>query len=492
MSFYEKLCELAEIQPLKQSLAFNLSDSTILLSEKNLNERITAGLHVFLKLALEDEEVIERIDKLLLDHYIARIDSILSEQLDVILHHQSFQALESLWTSLKYVTDRAPINSNIKLEILDLSKEDIQEDFTEATDITKTILYKHIYTQEYDTPGGEPITTIITDYQFQSHQFDINLLRKLATIAAYTHCPFIGSVNNNFFYKKTFDEVIQIDDLSNYMERSEYLQWSAFREEENSRYIGLTLPRFLLRIPYGEHQSIKSFLYQEQFTHNLPKSYLWGCASFAFASNLIRSFSEYGWTVNIRGPESGGKVENLLLHKYNAGYGLQTKIPTEILIPETKELEFANLGFIPLSYYKNSTFACFFSANSIQKPTIYDSLEATANSRINARLPYIFLSSRLGHYLKVLQRENIGSQKSREELEFELNRWLQSLVTRMNSPGPELIAIHPLREGKIQVIETDDNPGYYKINLHAIPHFQVEGIDVQLSLIAQLPSKNKI
>lgn len=209
------------------------------------------------------------------------------------------------------------------------------------------------------------------------------------------------------------------------------------------------------------------------------------------AANLTRSFAKYGWMLNIRGAESGGKIEKLLVHHYDVGRGLQAKIPTEIVIPETREFEYANLGFIPLSYYKNSDNACFFSVNSIQKPQEYSTKEATANGRINARLPYVFLSSRLGHYLKVMQRENIGSNKNRMELEAELNQWLQTLITKMNNPGPDLVATHPLRDGKIVVEDISDNPGFFKVSMSILPHFQIEGVDVQLSLVSKLPKAIK-
>lgn len=492
MAVYERLCEVADIKPFASALSLSAFNTPTAMAEKTLNERVTAALQVFLDLVANDStHSVERVDKVLLDHYIARLDDMMNQQLDAILHHEKFQQLESLWRGLKYVVDRTDFRANIKLEILDVDKETLRDDFADVPDTTQSGLYKHVYVQEYDTPGGEPVSAMISNYEFDAGAPDVALLRELSKVAAVTHCPFIGAVGAQFFNKQQVNDVMRVDDLNNYMERAEYIRWNSFRETEDSRYIGLTLPRFLLRLPYGENNPVKSFVYRENVDETNAKNYLWGNASFAFAANMTRSFKSNGWTVNIRGPESGGKVENMPLHQYDAGRGVQTKIPSEIIIPETRELEFANLGFIPLSYYKNSDFACFFSANSTQKPTIYSTSEATANSRINARLPYIFLSSRLGHYLKVLQRENIGSSKNREELEMELNDWLQSLVTKMNNPGPELAATHPLRDGRVEVVAIPDNPGYYRVNLYAIPHFQVEGIDVKLSLVAQLPTGEK-
>ena len=462
------------------------------MADKSLDERITAALGVFFECVLNTDhnplEHINHIDKTLLDYYIAQIDHQITEKLNAVMHHPDFQALESLWSSLKYLTDKIDFRANIKLEILDIDKTSLLDDFNDASDTSQSGLYNHIYTQEYDMPGGEPISAMISDFHFDASHHDIVLLREISKVAAVTHCPFIGNIGAAFFHKNTLDDVMQIHDLAHYLERAEYIRWNAFRETDDARYIGLTLPQFLLRLPYGHDNPVKLFNYTNQ-AHPIAEKYLWGKSSFAFAANMATSFKQNGWTVNIRGPESGGKVHNLPLHYYDAGRGLHAKIPTEILIPETRELEFAQAGFIPLSYYKNSDFACFFSANSVQKPLLYDSSEATANSRINARLPYIFLSARLGHYLKVLQRENIGSPKNRDGLQAELNRWLQTLVTKMNNPGPELAATHPLREGHVDVLDIPDNPGYYRINLFAIPHFQVEGIDVRLSLVAQMPVK---
>lgn len=488
-SEYHRLCQSIDITPINKSLSLSNYLDLLIMAESSIEERLTAALYVLLQWITGDTNTIKRVDRVLLDHYIAKIDEVLNKQLDAILHHADFQSLEATWRSVHYLVERTDFQANTTVEILDVNKECLRLDFDNASDITQAGLYKHIYTQEYDTPGGEPISAMISDYEFDSSTLDIELLRQIAKVAATTHCPFIAAANAKFFHKKDINEVVCIDDLASYMERAEYIRWQSLRENEDCRFIGLTLPRFLLRLPYGIDNPINTFNYQEHVAGPTAKKYLWGNASFALAVNIGRSFKKYGWAVNIRGPESGGKVENLLLHNYDIGRGFQTKIPTEILIPETLELAFAQQGFIPLCYYKNSDFACFFSANSIHKPALYNDEMANANARINSRLPYIFLSARLGHYLKVFQRENIGSNKSHTELEQELNRWLQTLVTKMNNPGPELAATHPLREGKIIVEMAADNPGFYRVNLIALPHFQIEGVDVHLAVVAQLPGK---
>ena len=485
---YERLSRLVDISPVEQGIDLGVFANVRAMAEADRNARLNAALQVFLEVIMESSGTVERIDKALLDGYIARIDATISRQLDEILHHPRFQEIESTWRGLKYLVERCDFKANIKVEILDVAKDDLREDFEESPDTTQSGLYKHLYVQEYDMPGGQPVSAIIANYEFDASAQDIGLLTEVSRVSAATHAPFLASVGAKFFLKDSIDEIPKIHDLATYMDRAEYIRWKGFRESEDARYIGLTLPRFLLRLPYGkDNNPVRAFNYEEQVNAEGHENYLWGNSAFAFAANMARSFKENGWCVQIRGPESGGKVENLPIHLYDAGRGLQSKIPTEILIPETRELEFAELGFIPLSYYKNSDFACFFSANSAQKPAEYETEEATANSRVNARLPYIFLVSRLAHYLKVLQRENIGSTKSRKVLEDELNDWIQTLVTKMNDPEPELISSHPLRDGRVEVKEIPENPGFYSVNLYVMPHFQIEGVDVRLSLVSQMP-----
>ncbi len=479
----------AHIQDTQAELALVDFSSSEKMAQQSSDKRTLAALQVLLEMLIKHDGDIDKVDRVLVDYYINQLDTMLDAQLDVILHHPEFRELESLWTSLKYLVDRTEFRANSKIDVLDVSRANLADDFAEASELVQSSLYQHVYVQEYDTPGGQPYAAMLAAYEFTADKQDMDLLCPISQVAAAAHCPCIASASPQFFAKQTYDEVLRIEDLSAYMERAEYINWNSLRNSEDARYIGLTLPRFLLRLPYGKDNPIKAFNYNENVIATNADHYLWGQASFAFAANLMRSFKEHGWLVNIRGPESGGKVERLPLHQYDVGQGLLTKIPSQVIIPETKELELARLGFIPLSYYKNSDYACFFSANSIQRPAEYSEPEATANSRINARLPYVFLSARLGHYLKVLQRENIGANKNANELEIELNTWLQRLVTKMNNPGPELAATHPLRAGHVVVAPILDNPGYYTVSLYAMPHFQVEGIDVTLSLVGQLPGK---
>ncbi len=487
-SVYESLCSKINLKPVSAARPLEAFQNNDLLSESSADERLARAMSVFMNLLADASKPVDRLDKSLLDFHIGRIDEQISRQLDAVMHTPEFQALEGRWRGAKFDIDRTDFRRNVRIELLDLSKEALLLDFEDTPEIIQSGLYRHTYIDEYDTPGGQPISALISDYEFTNSPQDIALLRNISKVAAAAHMPFIGSVGRQFFGKETMEEVAAIQDIANYFDRAEFIKWKSFRDTDDARYVGLTMPRVLGRLPYGPDTTpVRGFNYQEDVKGPDHNRYLWVNASFAFAANMVRSFMDNGWCVQIRGPQAGGKVEDLPLHLYDLGTGYQPKIPTEVLIPETREFEFANLGFIPLSFYKNHDFACFFSANSTQKPVLYETKEATANSRINARLPYIFLLSRIAHYLKMIQRENIGTTKDRRLLELELNTWIKGLVTEMKDPGDELQSSHPLREAKVIVEDIEDNPGFFRIKLFVVPHFQIEGMDIGLSLVSQMP-----
>ncbi|WP_447748181.1 type VI secretion system contractile sheath large subunit [Pseudomonas nicosulfuronedens] len=485
---YASLFDKINLSPVSSLTDIEVYQNTDALSDVSADERVTAAVSVFLDLLQRSSQKVERLDKTLLDEHIAQLDGQISRQLDAIMHHPDFQRVESTWRGVKSLIDQTDFRQNVRIELLDISKNHLVQDFEDAPEIAQSGLYVHTYTEEYDTPGGEPIAAAISNYEFDRGPRDITLLRNISKVAAAAHMPFIGSVGPAFFGKETMEEVAAIKDIGNYFDRAEYLKWKSFRDSDDARYIGLTMPRVLGRLPYGpDTVPVRSFNYVESVKGPDHDKYLWTNASFAFASNMVKSFINNGWCVQIRGPQAGGAVTDLPIHLYDLGTGNQVKIPSEVMIPETREFEFANLGFIPLSYYKNRDYACFFSANSAQKPALYETADATANSRINARLPYIFLLSRIAHYLKLIQRENIGTTKDRRLLELELNNWIRGLVTEMTDPSDDLQASHPLRDAKVTVEDIEDNPGFFRVKLYAIPHFQVEGMDVNLSLVSQMP-----
>lgn len=487
-SVYASLFKKINLTPVSCLGDVNLFQDNQALSDVTTDERVTAAVQVFLERLKQSGQKVDRLDKTLLDGHIAMLDEQISLQLDVVMHHPDFQRVESGWRGLKFLVDRTDFRQNVKIELLDVSKNDLRQDFEDCPEIIQSGMYRHTYIQEYDTPGGEPIASVISNYEFDASPQDIALLKNISKVSAAAHMPFIGSVGPEFFLKKSMEEVAAIKDIGNYFERAEYIKWKAFRDTDDSRYIGLTMPRVLGRLPYGpDTLPVRSFNYVEEVKGPDHQKYLWTNASFAFAANMMKSFIKNGWCVQIRGPQAGGAVTDLPIHLYDLGTGNQVKIPSEVMISETREFEFSNLGFIPLSYYKNRDYSCFFSANSAQIPAIYDTADATANSRINSRLPYVFLLSRIAHYLKLIQRENIGTTKDRRLLELELNTWVRTLVTEMTDPGDDLQASHPLRDAKVTVEDIEDNPGFFRVKLYAVPHFQVEGMDVNLSLVSQMP-----
>jgi type VI secretion system protein ImpC len=433
-----------------------------------------------------------RVDPLRLDHDLATIDRLLCSQIDTILHHPAFQTLESAWRGLQFLVDRTEFRRNVLIEVLDVSKETLRQDFEDAPELIQSGLFLQTYVQEYDTPGAYPIGAIIANYEFDASAPDVSLLRNLSKVAAAAHMPFIGAVSPEFFGRSTMEEVTGIRDLPGYFDRAAYLKWKAYRDTDDARYVGLTLPRFLVRLPYGpDTNPVRAFNYTEDVRTGGSRSFLWANAAFAFAVNLVRSFVRNGWCLQIRGPQAGGLIPDLPVNLYDLDTGHLGKIATDALIPETREFEFAELGLIALSYTSNHDYACFYSAHSTQKPTHYETRDAAANSRINARLPYIFLLSRIAHYLKMIQRENIGTTKDRRLLEQELNAWISSLVTVMTTPGDDLQASHPLREARVVVEDIEDNPGFFRIALFVVPHFQIEGMDVSLSLMSQMPKSKR-
>ncbi|MDI2590479.1 type VI secretion system contractile sheath large subunit [Pseudomonas sp. 681] len=487
-SVYGALFNKINLNPVTELGSIDAFQNAEALSEVSVDERVTAAVSVLLKLLERSPQKVERLDKVLLDEHIASLDMQISRQLDAVMHDPDFQRVESTWRGVKSLIDQTDFRQNVRIELLDIRKDHLVQDFEDAPEIAQSGLYFHTYTQDYDTPGGEPIAAAISNFEFDRSPQDIALLRNISKVSAAAHMPFIGSVGPAFFGKESMEEVAAIKDIGNYFDRAEYIKWKAFRDSDDARYIGLTMPRVLGRLPYGpDTVPVRSFNYIESVKGPDHDRYLWTNASFAFAANMVKSFINNGWCVQIRGPQSGGAVTELPIHLYDLGTGNQVKIPSEVMIPETREFEFANLGFIPLSYYKNRDYACFFSANSAQKPALYDTTDATANSRINARLPYIFLLSRIAHYLKLIQRENIGTTKDRRLLELELNKWIGGLVTEMTDPGDDLQASHPLRDAKVTVEDIEDNPGFFRVKLYAVPHFQVEGMDVNLSLVSQMP-----
>jgi type VI secretion system protein ImpC len=448
------------------------------------------GVQAFIAELITPKREGEKIDKALVDALIAEIDFKLSRQIDEILHHPTFQKLESAWRGLKFVIDRCDFRENIKVELLNCSKEDLLADFEDSPEVPKSGLYKIVYSAEYGQFGGKPVGAIIANYEFGPGPQDIALLQKCASVAAMSHAPFIAAAGPQFFGLKDFMNLPNLKDLKSLFEGPQYTKWQSFRETEDSRYVGLVMPRFLLRLPFGANTvPVKAFNYEENVVGK-HDGYCWGNAVYAFATRVADSFAKFRWCPNIIGPLAGGSVENLPLHQYEAMGEIQTKIPTEIMLTERREYELSEEGFIGLTFRKDSDNACFFSANSAQKPKYFGQSEegraAELNYRLGTQLPYMFIICRLAHYLKVLQREQIGTWKERADLEKELNDWIGQYVADMDVVSAGVRGRRPLRKARIIVSEVEGNAGWYKVDMQVRPHFKYMGAFFTLSLVGKL------
>ncbi len=434
---------------------------------------------------LKPEEVL--VDKAGVDVAIAELDSLLARQVDYVLHHPSFQGLERAWRSLRYLVANVNFRENIQIHLLNCSKQDLIDDFEDAPEIAKSGLYRLVYSTEYGTFGGEPYGEIVADYEFDPGPVDMNLLANCAAVAAMAHVPFLGNASPRFFGESSFDQLATYSDVRAIFQTPQYTRWNSFRDSEDSRYVALCLPRFLLRHPYERHH-VHAFTYIER--SSIKAHYLWGRASFALATRVADSFARYRWSPNIVGPTAGGAVEGLPMLGYRSMRGFEKRMPTEIQLTERHEYELSEEGFIGLVHLKGDDKGCFFSANSCQRPKTYPKTDegraASLGARLGAQLPYIFIVCRIAHYLKVLQREEIGRHLERGDLERELNLWLRQYVSDMDNPAPAVRGKRPLRQAQIKVEEVPGQPGWYRAKLELRPHLKYMGASFTLSLVGKL------
>lgn len=448
------------------------------------------GVQAFIGELITPKREGEKVDKALVDALIAEIDQKLSRQVDEILHHPAFQKLESAWRGLKFVVDRTDFRENIKLELLNCSKEDLLADFEDSPEVPKSGLYKVVYSAEYGTFGGRPYGAMIANYEFGPGPQDIALLQKCAAVATMSHAPFLAAAGPQFFGLKDFLNLPNLKDLKALFEGPQYTKYNSFRDTEDARYVGLLMPRFLLRLPFSQNTvPVKAFNYEEDVVGK-HDAYCWGNAVYAMATRIADSFAKYRWCPNIIGPQAGGAVENLPLHQYEAMGEIQTKCPVEIMLTERREFELSEEGFIGLTFRKDSDNACFFSANSVQRPKYFGQSEAgreaELNYRLGTQLPYMFIICRLSHYIKVLQREQIGSWKERADLEKELNEWIGQFVADQDVVSAAIRGRRPLRKAKIEVTDVEGNAGWYKVDMKVRPHFKYMGAFFTLSLVGKL------
>ncbi|MFC4161725.1 type VI secretion system contractile sheath large subunit [Chitinimonas lacunae] len=424
---------------------------------------------------------------------IAELDRKLSEQINLIIHHEEFQQLESAWRGLHYLITNTETDEMLKIKVMPVTKQELHRNLRRFKGIAwdQSPLFKRVYEEEYGQFGGEPFGCLVGDYYFDHSPTDVELLRELAKTAAAAHCPFIAGASPTSMQMDSWQELANPRDLTKIFQTPEYAAWRSLRESEDSRYLGLAMPRFLARLPYGANTNpVEEFDFEEDTASGDHSRYSWANSAYAMAVNINRSFKYYGWCTRIRGVESGGLVENLPCHTFPTDDGgVDLKCPTEIAISDRREAELAKNGFMPLLHRKNSDVAAFIGAQSLQKPTEYYDPDATANAQLSARLPYLFAVCRFAHYLKCIVRDKIGSFKSEDEMRRWLNNWILNYVDGDPANSSETTkAKRPLAAAEVQLEEDESNPGYYRAKFFLRPHYQLEGLTVSLRLVSKLPS----
>ena len=443
----------------------------------------------FVAQVLQGEMTVSRDVEAMINARIAQIDHLISIQLNEVLHHPQFQKLEGTWRGLKYLLDNSSTSSMLKIRVLNSSKKELLRDLQRAPEFDQSALFKKVYEEEYGIFGGEPIAALIGDYEFGRTPEDLELLEKVSQVAAAAHAPFLSAASSELLNLDSFANLGAPRDLGKIFDSTEYAKWKSFRQSDDSRYVALTLPHILMRLPYGKDtKPIEGFNYDEGVDGTDHSKYLWGNAAYALGARLTAAFADYGWCAAIRGVEGGGLVEGLPTHTFRTDEGdVALKCPTEVAITDRREKELADQGFAPLVHCKGTDFAAFFSVQSCQKPKQYDSEAANANARLSAQLPYLLAVCRFAHYMKSIMRDKIGSFTSRSETERFLNKWIMQYVTEDDRASQVTKSQYPLREARVEVAEVPGKPGAYRAVAFLRPHFQLEELTVSLRLVAELP-----
>jgi len=423
---------------------------------------------------------------------IAEIDRKLTEQVNLIIHHEDFKALEGSWRGLHHLVSNTETSESLKIRVLNISKKDLGKTIKKykGTAWDQSPLFKKLYEEEFGMPGGQPYGAIVGDYYFDHSAPDVEILAGMAQIASAAHAPFISAANPSVMNMESWRELSDPRDLTKIFGTPEYAAWRSLRESEDAKYLALTMPKFLARQPWGAKTApVEDFAFEEDTEGADHGKYIWSNAAYAMGTNITRSFKLYGWCSRIRGVESGGMVEGLPTHTFPTDDGgVDMKCPTEIAITDRREAELAGNGFMPISHFKNTDYAVFIGAQSLHKPAVYDDPDATANANLGARLPYLFATCRFAHYLKCMVRDKIGSFKERSDMESWLNKWIMNYVTTATNADEETKAKYPLAEATVEVLEVPGNPGYYTSKFFLRPHYQLEGLTVSLRLVSKLPS----
>ncbi len=494
--------EKREAQPQAQATETQVSEFASLLSKEfkpktdRAREAVESAVATLAEQALRDTALISDDTVKTVTAYIAEIDRKLTEQVNQILHHEEFQQLEGAWRGLHYLVNNTETDEQLKIKVFNISKKELGKTLKKfkGTAWDQSPIFKRVYEEEYGQFGGEPYGCLVGDYFFDHSPPDVELMGEIAKVSAASHAPFITGASPNLMQMDSWQELSNPRDLTKIFTTPEYAAWRSLRESDDSRYIGLAMPRFLSRIPYGAKTNpVEEFDFEEDTEGAKHDKYTWANAAYAMATNITRSFKLYGWCSRIRGVESGGDVQGLPCHTFPTDDGgVDMKCPTEIAISDRREAELAKNGMMPLVHKKNSDFAAFIGAQSLHRPAEYEDPDATANANLGARLPYLFACCRFAHYLKCIVRDKIGSFKERDDMQKWLNNWILQYVDGDPAHSSETTkATRPLAAAEVAVEEVEGNPGYYTSKFFLRPHYQLEGLTVSLRLVSKLPSAKK-
>jgi type VI secretion system protein ImpC len=426
----------------------------------------------------------------MINERVAEIDRIISDQLNAIMHDESFQALEASWRGLHDMVFNTETSSRLKLRLLNVTKKELLKDLETAVDHDMSVLFKKIYEEEYGTFGGNPYSLLIGDFTFGRHPQDMALLQRISKVAAAAHAPFIAAASPSMFDMRSYTELGVPRDLSKIFESAELATWRGFRDSEDSRYVALVLPSYAARLPYGSKTvPVENFNFEEDVDGTDHSKYLWANSAYLLGQRITDAFAQYGWTTAIRGVEGGGKVAGMTAHAFRTEEGeVMLKCPTEVTITDRREKELNDLGFIAIVNSKGSDFAAFFGGQTTNKPKVYNLDAANANAALSSRLPYVLAASRFAHYLKVMMRDKVGSFQNQQSISDYLNNWLAGYVLLSSNATQDIKARLPLSEGRVDVVEVPGKPGVYQATVFLKPHFQMEELTASIRLVAELPA----
>ncbi len=454
--------------------------------------RIEQAVQTLAQRALSDTHVISEDVYLTIEGMISALDRMLSEQINQILHHPDIQKLESAWRGLHYLVTTTSTGKDLKIRVLNVSKDETRRMLRQYKDAAwdQSPLFKKIYEAEFGQLGGQPFGALTCDYYFDNSGPDVEMMKGLSKIGAAAHAPVIAGTAPQMIGMESWQELANPRDLGKQFESPDYMAWRSFRETPDSRYLALTLPRFLGRAMYGaETNPVDEFGFEEE-SGGGHDNHLWINACYALASRITDAFATYGWTTRIRGVESGGTVGGLPTATFPTDDGgVDAKCPTEIAISDRREAELSKSGFMALIHRKNTDQATFIGAQTTNSPKVYEDPAASANASLAARLPYIFASCRFAHYLKCMVRDWVGSNREEPQLQKDLQSWINQYVDTQPATSSELTkSKKPLKEASVQIVPDEDNPGQYRGLFRFVPHYQFEGMDVSLSMVSRLPS----